>query len=212
MSYSERMHRRISATVVAASLALTACLLAGCMAEPDSGAAASDTPSPVETQKLDSPTASRTPSGSPSPSASATAKPAKMPTDCREILSDAVLHQLEDVPLNDPAMGEAGVLDDGSLLCVWADPKADTTSLVTKITKMQRGPALDMLNALAVDEGFLCYAPGTGTRCEKTWTNATYPVTDGRTLYWQGDLLVDTKYSNLAPAGYTDSIVKHVFG
>jgi hypothetical protein len=68
-----------------------------------------------------------------------------------------------------------------------------------------------MLNALVTDEGFTCYEPDAGTRCEKTWQNTLYPVTDGRTLYWRSGVLVDTRYSNLAPTGYTASIVATVF-
>ena len=62
------------------------------------------------------------------------------------------------------------------------------------------------------EQGFTCYAPEFGTRCEKTWQNEQYPVTDGRTLYWRNDILIDTAYSNLAPDGYTASIVESIFG
>ncbi|QTV80616.1 hypothetical protein KAE78_03010 [Microbacterium sp. NIBRBAC000506063] len=136
-----------------------------------------------------------------------------LPTDCRAILSEDVLAQLEGVPLNHEAFsGQTGVLDDGSLRCIWANPAADTTSLATVISRVVRGPALDLLNDLADDEGFLCYSPDEGTRCEKTWENEEYPVTDGRTLYWRGGILIDTQYSNLAPSGYTASIVESIFG
>lgn len=77
---------------------------------------------------------------------------------------------------------------------------------------MNRGPALDLLNELVAEEGFTCYESEGGTRCEKTWQNAMYPVTDGRTLFWRQDVLIDTRYSNLAPAGYTSAIVAHLFG
>ena len=120
------------------------------------------------------------------------------------MLSEDVLAQLAGIPLNDPAFGPSGVQADGSLICIWADPGADTTGLTTEITRMNRGPALDMLNALAADEGFTCYTPDEGTRCEKEWPNAQYPVTDGRTLYYRDDILIDTRYSNLAPTGLHD--------
>ena len=128
------------------------------------------------------------------------------------MLSDDVLAQLEDVPLNDPAFGPSGVQPDGSLICMWADPAADTTGLRTEITNEARGPALDMMNELAETQGFACYTPDGGTRCEKTWANETYPVTDGRTLFWRDDILIDTQYSNLAPVGYTASIVEYIWG
>lgn len=122
-----------------------------------------------------------------------------------------MLAQLDGVPLNDAAFGPSGVGEDGTLTCIWADPAADTTSLVTTISRMNRGPALDMLNALVTDEGYTCFTPDGGTRCEKTWQDETYPVTDGRTLFWRDDVLIDTRYSNLAPTGYTASIVKKLF-
>ena len=71
---------------------------------------------------------------------------------------------------------------------------------------------LDMLNDLVATQGFSCYTPDDGTRCEKTWINDTYPVNDGRTLFWRDDVLIDTQYSNLAPTGYTASIIAAIFG
>lgn len=184
------------AFLVAMLVAATA-LLAGCT-QPGDGSPAGSPSSGSD--------AAPTPSASgatPSPTAPAVA----LPTDCRAILSDAVLAQLKDLPLNDTAFDPTGVQADGSLICVWADPQADTTSLTTTISSMRRGPALDMLNALVADDGFTCYSPDGGTRCEKTWQNEQYPVTDGRTLFWRDDVLIDTRYSNLAPSGYTDAII-----
>jgi hypothetical protein len=37
-------------------------------------------------------------------------------------------------------------------------------------------------------------------------------VTDGRTLFWRDGILIDTQFSNLAPAGYTSAIVTSIFG
>lgn len=189
----------------AAALALIA-LLAACA--PQTGGDAGDDPS-------SSPTASETEgpdaTGSPSPSPTPSVAPIALPTDCRAILSADVLAQLDGIPLNDAAFGPSGVGSDGTLTCIWGDPGADTTGLTTTISKMNRGPALDMLNALADDEGFSCFTPDDGTRCEKTWPNAQYPVTDGRTLFWRQDVLIDTRYSNLAPTGYTSAIVAHLF-
>lgn len=200
------------ATATAAALLLAA-LLTGCApAAPDAGPGAGssgtpstdDSPSPEESS-------SAKPSAKPSPKPTSTAKAVVLPKDCRKILSDDVLAQLKDVPLNDKAFGASGVGDDGSLTCIWADPKADTTKLVTTIKTMRRGPALDMLNKLVAEEGFSCFTPDGGTRCEKTWANKEYPVTDGRTLFWRDSILIDTKYSNLAPTGYTSSIVEKLF-
>jgi hypothetical protein len=157
------------------------------------------------------PTPSADASATPTPTPSATAL-ADIPDDCRAILTADVLAQLDGVPLNDPAFGSSGPQPDGGLVCVWRDPATDTTGLVTTISYMSRGPALEMLNKLVADEGYTCYTPDGGTRCEKTWQNETYPVTDGRTLFWRDDILVDTAYSNLAPTGYTAAVVASIFG
>lgn len=188
----------------AALLALTAVLTA-CGPMSDAGGS-SETPSSAASEPS-APDATGTPGPSPTP----TTKSIALPTDCRAILSESVLAELDGVPLNDAAFGPSGVGTDGSLTCNWADPRADTTRLTTTISKMNRGPALDMLNALADTEGFSCFTPDGGTRCEKTWPNTQYPVTDGRTLFWRDDVLIDTRYSNLAPSGYTSSIIEHLF-
>lgn len=190
-----------SGVIVAALLLATG--LAGCAGEP-SAPSSSGSSSSSQTPE---PTASSTPDPTTTPSADAV----PIPDDCRAILSDDVLKQLNGVPLNDESFGKTGPQPDGSLVCVWGDPAADTTGLTTTISYLSRGPALDMFNELADDEGFVCFTPDKGTRCEKTWKNKTYPVTDGRTLFWREDVLIDTQYSNLAPGGYTASIVAHLF-
>ena len=199
-----RLRSGRGALLAAAASFLLVALLPACAPEP--GSTQGSTPSPGGSAPGAS--ASATPTASPSPSATAAAE---IPDDCREMLSDDVLAQLEGIPLNDPAFGPSGAQPDGSLICMWADPAADTTGLRTEITNVSRGPALDMLNELAETQGFTCYTPDGGTRCEKTWPNETYPVTDGRTLFWRDDILVDTQYSNLAPTGYTASIVEYIW-
>ena len=195
-------HRRARAAALTASLLLALSALAACA--PEAAPSASTTPRPTSSQ-TPTPIATRTPAATPTAQA-------QIPSDCRQILTDAVLAQLGDTPLNDPAFGPSGKLDDGSLVCIWADPRADTTHLATTFTRVARGPALEQLNALADDEDFTCYTPDGGTRCEKTWENEDYPVIDGRTVFWRDDILIDTTFSNLAPSGYTSAIVEHVFG
>ncbi len=195
------MNPRIAA---GAAALLLVTLLTGCGSTGSGSAGPSESGEPPSSSSPDG-------SASPSPSPTPTETPIALPSDCRAILSDDVLAQLDGIPLNDAAFGPSGVGDDGTLTCIWADPKADTTRLVTTISLMNRGPALDMLNALVADEGFTCFTPDGGTRCEKTWPNTQYPVTDGRTLFWRDDVLIDSEYSNLAPEGYTSSIVAHLF-
>ncbi|WP_449407663.1 hypothetical protein [Microbacterium maritypicum] len=185
----------------AAALLLVA-VLAGCGQDSSETGEPRTSPDPSATSPSEA-----TPSPTPNPTSAQTA----LPTDCRAILSDDVLAQLDGIPLNDAAFGPSGVGDDGTLTCIWGDPRADTTNLVTTISHENRGPALDMLNALVTNEGFTCFTPDGGTRCEKTFPNPQYPVTDGRTLFWRDDVLIDTRYSNLAPTGYTASIVAHLF-
>lgn len=205
--YRERMKARLAAT---ASALLLIAALAGCTPAGSPGSGGTSKPpasSPNGSESSGKPT--KTPSSSPTPKP--TTKAVKLPSDCREILSEDVLAQLDGIPLNDAAFGPSGVAKDGTLTCIWADPKADTTRLVTTISALRRGLALDMLNKLADEEGFTCFTPDKGTRCEKTWPNTEYPVTDGRTLFWRDDVLIDTRYSNLAPTGYTSSIVEKLF-
>lgn len=200
------IRRRTLRPALAAALVVAAAALAACAPDPSASPAPtvsdkgiSGLPSPVETMTPD-----------PSPTATAEAA-AAVPTDCLDLVSEDVQAQLYGIPLNDPAFGPSGVQADGSLTCIWADPASDTTSLVTTIERMSRGPALDQLNALVADEGYTCYTPDGGTRCEKTWENPDYPVTDGRTLFWRAGLLIDTRYSNLAPAGYTSSVIAAIW-
>lgn len=194
---------RVRAAAPALTGALLLVALTACAPDPSTGP--SRTPPPGAT----APAASSTPTATPTP----TTTPVAIPTDCEALVSEQVLAQLADVPLNDPANGAAvGAQGDGSLVCLWRQPEADTTFLQTTVSRMSRGPALDMLNQLADEEGFTCYTPAGGTRCEKVWVNEEYPVNDGRTLFWRDDVLIDTQYSNLAPSGYTDSVIAHVFG
>ncbi|MDU0344796.1 hypothetical protein RWH44_03660 [Microbacterium sp. KSW2-29] len=184
----------VAAILGAAALVTTAC------------APSADESAPQES----APVVSTSPT--PIPTITQTAAAVRLPADCRAMLSADVLSQLGTVPLNDPSLGPSGVQSDGALICIWRDPAADTTSLMTTISRMDRGPALDMLNDLVTTQGFSCYTPDEGTRCEKTWINDTYPVNDGRTLFWRDGVLVDTQYSNLAPTGYTASIITSIFG
>ena len=193
-------HRRPFAGVAAALL--LAAVLTACAPEVTPAGQAASPSASASPAVTDSASASPTPTGTPA---------AAIPTDCKAILSANVLAQLEGIPLNQPAFGPSGVLPDGSLLCIWGDPAADTTGLTTTILLMSRGPALDLLNGYAASDGYTCYTPDGGTRCEGSWQNATYPVTDGRTLFWRDGILIDTMYSNLSPSGYTSSIVDHIW-
>lgn len=172
------------------------------------------TPAPVESSTAAdaSITAQPSPSASASiapfpigPSVSTTALPADLPQGCRDILDDDVLEQLEGVPLNAEGMG-GGIRADSARVCVWGDPGAAGTRLITVIAYSPEREARDALYALA-GEGYTCYEPRGGVRCEKTWGHATLPVTQGRTLFYRDGVIIDTQYTNLAPTGYTDAII-----
>ncbi|GAA1982243.1 hypothetical protein [Microbacterium pumilum] len=196
-------HRRVRHAAAAASIAAVVFSLVACAPEPEAG--------PTVTPRVTA-TSTPTPIATRSPGATPAAQ-VQLPIDCRAILSEDVLAELDGVPLNDPAYGdEVGVQADGSLVCLWGSPETDTGRLTTTISVISRGPALDLLNQLADEEGFTCYTPDRGTRCEKTWEDENYPVTDGRTVFWRDDVMIDTAYIGLAPSGYTAAIVESVFG
>jgi hypothetical protein len=191
--------RRTALACAAASVLVFAAVLTGCVPEPGT------TPGP------DAAGASPSVSPTPTPSASPSATLVPIPTDCRAILSSGVLDQLGSMPLNDPALGASGVQADGSLICIWGDPAVPGTVLRTTIAYASRGPALDMLNGLLA-EGYACYTPDGGTRCEKTWFSEPDLIPEGRTLFWREDVMIDSSFTNLAPSGYTAAIVGSVFG
>ncbi|KZE89322.1 hypothetical protein AVP41_02116 [Microbacterium sp. TNHR37B] len=128
-----------------------------------------------------------------------------LPDDCRAILTESVLSELGDVPLNAPGMG-GGIRPDSTRVCAWGEPGAAGTWLVTRIGFSPFRAASDALYELG-REGFTCYEPGGGIRCERTWPHETLPVTQGRTVYYRDGIVIDTQYSNLAPAGYTNAII-----
>ena len=182
----------------AASLLVLSIALAACVPEPGTS------PAP---QAAD---ASPTRSADPTRSATPTPTLIPLPSDCRAMLTPGVLEQLGGIPLNDPALGSSGVQTDGSLVCIWGDPAAAGTALTTTISYASRGPALDMLNGLLA-EGYKCYTPDGGTRCEKTWFSEPDLIPEGRTLFWRQDVLIDSSFRNLAPSGYTAAIVASIY-
>ena len=190
-----------SRLLIALTIGAAAALLGGCAGE-TAPAASTVTATPPAPAASDTPT----PTATPLPGA------AELPRDCRAIVSGPVLAQLGDIPLNDPAFGPSGTQSDGSLVCVWGAADAVTTNLRTIVSAVEENPTMDALNALVADDGFECYRPDGGVRCEKTWPNEEFPVTDGRTLYYRSGVLIDTTYSNLAPTGFTAAVVDAVFG
>lgn len=191
------------------ALLTAAVLLSGCAGAPDGAGTTSG-------GGTASPRTSAAPSPQPiapfpmGPSTSTTPLPADLPQGCRDMLTTGVLSQLEGVPLNAEGMG-GGIRDDSARVCVWGDPGAVATRLVTVVGYSPQREAEDALYALA-GEGYTCYEPRGGTRCEKTWDHPSIPgVTEGRTLFYRDGVIVDTQYSNLAPSGYTDAIIDYLW-
>ena len=139
---------------------------------------------------------------------------AEIPTDCREILSDGVLAQLGDIPLNDPALrpvGRAGRRQPH--LHLGATPRADTTDLTHHDHATCRaGRPSTCSTSSPTTRASPATRPTAAPAARRRGRTSTYPVTDGRTLFWRDDILIDTQFSNLAPSGYTAAIVEHIFG
>ncbi|MFT4052167.1 MAG: hypothetical protein QM677_07965 [Microbacterium sp.] len=203
----------LAAAGIAAAIAL-ATTLSGCAGSPDpetssstadAAATASATPTPTVTPVAiaDFPIGAST---------STTALPEELPQGCRDILTEDVLTELDGVTLNADGMG-GGIRSDGARVCVWADPGTTATWLVTVIGYSPDEEARDALYELSTSEGYTCYEPDDGVRCEKTWDSTTVAgITEGRTLFYRDGVIIDTQYSNLAPAGYTDAIIAALWG
>jgi len=201
-AYRERMTLRRRLAALGLSLLAVAAFTA-CAGMPDGGATTStDAAAPASATPSPTMTLAPFPMGS---STSTTALPANLPQGCRDLLTGAVLQELDGVPLNAEGMG-GGIRSDSTRVCVWGEPGAIGTRLVTLVGYSPDQEARDALYALGND-GYTCYEPHGGIRCEKTWTSATLPVEQGRTLFYRDGVIVDTQYSNLAPAGYTDAVI-----
>jgi len=182
------------------ALLLGALVLAGCVAEPDPAppTITDATPSPAATPTVSAPEILPFPTG---PSESTTA----LPQDCRDVVPENILADLEGIPLNAPGMG-GGIRPDSTRVCVWADPGATVTRLITVIGYSPYRAASDALYELG-RSGYTCYEPRGGVRCEMTWQHETLPVTEGRTLFYRDGVIIDTQYANLAPEGYTSALI-----
>ena len=189
----------LTRAVTAACAGLIAlALTAGCAPEPSVPAATTPTATPAP--EVTPPPIAAFPFGQ-------AASTTPLPQDCESILTEEILDSLEGIPLNAPGMG-GGIRPDSSRVCVWAHPGAAMTRLVTIVGYAPYNPAMDALNALSTDDGYLCYRPDEGVRCEKAWTDEVLGLPEGRTLYYRDGVLVDTQYANLAPRGYTTAVIQ----
>jgi len=193
----------IGRTLGATAAVLVALTVTACAPEPDATPAPTDAATGTPTPTITPVAIADFPFG---PSTSTT----PLPSDCESILSPDIRASLEGIPLNAPGMG-GGIRPDSSRVCVWADPGATRTSLVTVVGYSPEREARDALYLLGVDDGYLCYEPDKGLRCEKSGTDAL-GLSEGRTVFWRDGVAIDTQYRNLAPQGYTAAIVEAIWG
>lgn len=183
-----------------AALAATALLLTACAGTPEIVTSSSAPPAPAPSASAPSgPELLPFPTG---PSQSSTA----LPGDCDDLLDARIRDELEGVPLNAPGMG-GGLRPDSSRVCVWGEPGAAGTWLAVVVGYAPLREAHDALYELGND-GYTCYEPQGGIRCERTWDHPTLPVEQGRTLFYRDGVIIDTQYSNLAPSGFTDTVIR----
>lgn len=202
--------RRLALALLVGAVGAIA-VLSGCSGAPDGAATTGDAGAATSAASSATPAPQATIAPFPiGASTSTTPLPADLPQGCRGILTGSVLAQLEDVPLNAEGMG-GGIRPDSSRVCVWGEPGAVATRLVTVIGYSPEREARDALYELG-NEGYTCYEPDGGIRCEKTWEHPTLPgVTEGRTLFYRDGVIVDTQYTNLAPKGYTAAIIDYLW-
>lgn len=186
-----------------AALTVAAALLTGCVPEPV-------LPSPTPTVAAPAPRATPTPPAiAPFPTGPSTST-TPLPTDCEGLLPARTLAELDGIALNAPGMG-GGIRADSTRVCIWADPAATLTRLVVIVGYAPEREAADALYLLGRDEGYTCYQPDDGVRCEKTWRDPDVPVAQGRTLFYRDGVIIDTQYAGLAPEGFTSSIIATVW-
>lgn len=202
--------RRLALALLVGAVGAIA-VLSGCSGAPDGAATTVDAGAATSAASSATPAPQATIAPFPiGASTSTTPLPADLPQGCRDILTGSVLAQLEGVPLNAEGMG-GGIRPDSSRVCVWGEPGAVATRLVTVIGYSPEREARDALYELG-NEGYTCYEPDGGIRCEKTWEHPTLPgVTEGRTLFYRDGVIVDTQYTNLAPKGYTAAIIDYLW-
>lgn len=198
---------RLSVATATVGLAAGALLLAAC---------APQTPGPAQPTASASGTASATPTAAvadfeiaPFPTGQSNST-TPLPADCAELLTPEMAAELDGIALNAPGMG-GGIREDSTRVCVWADPGATRTRLVLVIGYAPERAASDALFVLGRDEGYDCYTPDGGVRCEKTWESGTLGLPEGRTLFYRDGVIIDTQYANLAPAGFTASVIDTVW-
>jgi hypothetical protein len=201
------------AAAVAASAILTACQPEPSATPTESGL----TPSASPTRTAPSPT----PSASPSPTADAGFE---LPAACEDIYSAKMRASLEaaNPPLNDPGVTMDSSQDTDALellqsgiptiRCSWGTP--GEYGLATNVSIVDAAQSAALVSALS-NAGFACDAVWSGTRCvteQKMIDQDDHEVTFGESHFLRGTGWVSTAWINFAPVGYTEDIVKTLWG
>lgn len=189
--------------------------LAGCVPEPAGPEASAPAPQPSSSQQPS------TDPSAPATSQTPNAALATLPEDCTALYSPAMLQTLneQNPPLNDPGVTMnstevvAGLelLDSGAptIRCSWGVPSS--FGLATNVTIVTQAQA-DGVGAALRERGFSCETTGDETRCEMTERFSDPNMSGGETHVLRANAWVSTHWLNFAPAGYTDDIVKQLFG
>jgi len=205
--------------VLAASalLAVAAVLVTGCRPEPGPTATTSERATPSSTAETPSPTP--TPVETNLPDAGFT-----LPGTCEGIYSAEMLASLQaqNPPLNDPGvtMNASQNVDALELLssgiptirCSWGQPSE--SGLATNVSVIDAASGVALLDALRV-AGFGCQSMWEGTLCEiaqRTVNLDDEEVEFGETHFVRGDGWVSTAWVNFTPEGYTEDVVKTLWG
>ncbi|GAA1934407.1 hypothetical protein GCM10009775_27930 [Microbacterium aoyamense] len=198
------MRARRSPALVVGALAVLASTVTGCVPEPASTPSASAIVSPEPTPTSDPPVA--------------------LPTECDEIYSADMLAELEaDVPpLDDPGITMLSsqivtaleTLDSGipTLRCTWGPPSE--RGIATNVSQIDDAQAASLREAL-LQEGFSEeeFDGGTIYRIrQETVAQDDALVAMGEEHFIDGTHWVSTRWINAEIAGYTEDIVRTVWG
>ena len=201
-------------------------MLAGCGQSPATPSPTGSAPDPTGSAPSDSgPPASMSPPTSASPSGPPTA-PAVIPTDCTTLIAENdYFYFFGDTPLNDPAFSGSEPLGrrepspppagatadevlDGAvqLMCIWAYPEADITSLQATVATVDHDIAERRMRELE-DDGSTCYDKLLGRVCDLTRLNDTYRVYEQQISFLRDNVFITVDQANMNTVGLLESMV-----
>lgn len=196
--------------VAVVGISLCCALLTGCrVGDPDPSA---------------TPDIGQSPPASESPEADGLA----IPTDCTAVMSPSMYEAtFADVPLNDEAFGETGVIEpepppgEGadaqqavlsqvSLRCIWRDPAADITGLELTMARVDPEVGAAYLEVLG-DSGYECEEKYDGDWCQRVFTENVYNTEVGSTKFVRDDIYIGVEQTNFPTQGFLADVVETVW-